>query len=87
MQMYNEKGQVRQKEIENTQFEGKKYPRTRQFNVGTLVCTERYKEKWNKGIGTLRTRLHPVNPVTCEESRPKKYFVPQRKRTNQSLCK
>lgn len=43
MQVYNEKEQVRQKEIQNAQFE-EKY-RTRQFNVGVLVCTERDKEK------------------------------------------
>lgn len=50
MQMYNEKGQVRQKEIENTQFEGKKKPRTRQLMLEPWFVLKDIKRNGIKGL-------------------------------------
>lgn len=56
MHVYNEKKQMRQKEIENVQFEEKKS--TRKLNIAARVCAaggkvteERPNLHWNKGSG------------------------------------
>lgn len=52
LQVYNEKEQAGQKEIQNIQFVEKNI--TRKFKVGAKACAERDKkpdEKWNKGNG------------------------------------
>ncbi|KAL6033842.1 hypothetical protein STEG23_033614, partial [Scotinomys teguina] len=50
--VYNEKQQVGQKELQNTQLEEEKG--TRKFNVGAMVYAKRDKEKQNNGKDALR---------------------------------
>lgn len=70
MQVYNEKEQEGQKEMQNIHFEEKK--NTRKCNVGVKSYAqgdEKFKEKpdtmWNKGCSNIRARLYPIlQPVT-----------------------
>ena len=71
MHIYNEKEQAGQKEIQNVQFEEKNT--NRNFNVGTLLCAERDKEKCNKESGSLRSVK--FDPEICEKKRTKELSV------------
>lgn len=57
---------------------------TRTFNTGAKSSAhgdekaqERPNAKWNKGIGALRGRPLPDNPVACEKNTAKELSVPK----------
>lgn len=71
MQVYNEKEQVGEKEIQNVQLQKK--GSTRKYNgaKSSAQGDKRFKEKpdakWNKGSDNFRARLHPDKPLTSEK--------------------
>lgn len=78
MEVENEKEQVGQRQIQNIQAE---IYSTMKYSVEAKSWAqddEKLKEKadakWNKGNGILRARPHPVNPVTCERKRLRRFL-------------
>lgn len=82
IQVYNEKGASRKKEIQNVQFDKKMS--SRKFKVGAKACAkndEKVKERpdpqRNKRLSVPKTRPHPTKLLTCKKQRPEELSPPK----------
>lgn len=73
MQIYNEKDQMQQKEMQNVQFEQKII--TRKLNVGGVLCAERDKEKCNKESARLRGRPQQLICQLIKKKKTNVYYL------------
>lgn len=71
MQIYKEKAQVEQKEIQN-----RKKKSTRKFYVGVKSCAQRERPNVkSKGSDALEANLHPTRLPACKQKIPKESSV------------